>query len=129
MALPPPYEQPPVYNQLPSVVIGDPSPPHVTAQEAIVVGLATPETRTRLMQQVEALADRALEVNEDFERIRVGLGKVDEKNYKDKDGKPVDKFQPTWIGYKKVRVVLMVSFGLLRNSFSVGLTFSGLRVL
>ena len=81
------------------------------------------------MQEVEALADRALEVNEDFERIRVALGKVDEKNYKDKGGKQVDKFQPTWIGYKKVRVVPVVSFVLLRNSFSVGLSFSGLRVL
>ena len=133
MALPPPYEQPPVYDQLlPLDIVGDPSPPthvsalvHSTAQEAIVAQLATPETKTKLVQEVEALADSALKVNESFERIKVGLGKIDEKNYEDKDGNLVDKFQPTWMGYQKVRVVLMTLFALLRISPSVGLIFSG----
>jgi hypothetical protein len=119
MALPPPYEQPPGYDLSSSDLIGDPSPPtpvsslvHSTAQDAIVAGLASPETKTKLMQEVGALADSALKVSEAFERIRVGLGRVDEQNYTGKDDKPVDKFQPTWISYQKVRVALMTAFGL-----------------
>ena len=56
----------------------------------------------RVMDEVKALGDNAVKVDEAFERVRVGLGKVDQNDYKDKNGNPVPKFQPTWVGYQKV---------------------------
>jgi hypothetical protein len=124
MALPPPYEQPPGYAHPSSDLIGDPSPPthvpalvHPTAQDTTVAEVATPETKTRLMQEVQSLADSVLKVSNAFERIRVDLGKVDEKNHRDKDGKLFDKFQPAWIGYQKVTVVPRMSFSFLYLRF------------
>jgi hypothetical protein len=107
MPLPPPYA---AYNHPFSDgtdAIGHQSLPTNSSAfvEAIVAELATPETKRKLMQEVEALANSVIQLNEDFERVRVGLAKIDDHNYMDKDGKPVDKFQPTWVNYQRVGAI------------------------
>jgi len=136
MSLPPAYDtikELGVYDQLPSDVKSQmvslaSLPPSVQkkAQEAMTAEVSKDETTDKLMAEVTALGDSVVKVDEAFERVKIGLGKVDANNYKDKNGKPVAKFQPTWIGFQKVcygfyNSDLSISDYVLRN----GPTFCG----
>ena len=68
------------------------------AQAAIADELAKPETAKNLLEEVKKLGDSAIKIDQAFERVKNDLGKVDQNNYKDKNGKPIAKLQPTWIG-------------------------------
>ena len=108
---------PPAYDSIKELGVYDTLPSDVKAELPNLVNLppsvqekglaamaneaAKPETKVNLMEEVQALADGAVKVDEAFERVRVGLGQVDSNNYKDKQGNPVPKFQPTWVGYQK----------------------------
>jgi hypothetical protein len=112
--LPPQYEpikELGVFDQLPADVqkqLTDMSTKNLTAavkakaEKAMADELAKPETQDKLMAEVRALGDSVVKCDEAFERVRVGLGKVDSNNYKDKNGRPIPKFQPRWVGYQKV---------------------------
>ncbi|KAF8069982.1 hypothetical protein FPV67DRAFT_995495 [Lyophyllum atratum] len=78
-----------------------------TAQAAMAAEAEKPETAANLLDEVRALADSAVKVDQAFERVKIDLGKVDQNNYKDKDGKPVEKFQPKWIAYQKIFTTLL----------------------
>src|SRR4051812_4886833 len=101
------YDQLPadVKNQLPNLAALPPTA-KAKAEEAMAKEVAKPETQKTLMDEVKALGNSAVMVDEAFERVKVGLGKVDSNDYKDKNGKPIAKFQPTWIGYQKVSLLL-----------------------
>lgn len=61
--------------------------------------------RTRppsLMDEVMALRDSAIKIDQAFERVSRGLGQIDAKDYKDKNDKPIQKFQLTWVDYQTV---------------------------
>ena len=114
----PPYDsirESGVYDQLPPDVRTQllhltsyhlPPGAQATAEDAMIEHLDKSETRQSLMDEARALRDRAVKVDEAFERVRKGLRQVDAKNYKDKDGKPIQKFQSTWAGYQKVGSVI-----------------------
>ena len=76
------------------------------ADDAMIKHLEKGDTRKSLMEEVKALRDNAVKVDEAFERVRKGLGEVDANDYKDKDGKLIPKFQSTWEGYQKVGSVI-----------------------
>ncbi|KAF9226019.1 hypothetical protein BS17DRAFT_867367 [Gyrodon lividus] len=84
-------------NSLPSIH----AQAQAKAQEAITDEVAKSDTTDKLMEEVKALGDSVLKVDEAFERVRVNLGVVDNNDYKDKDGNPIPKFQPTWVDYQK----------------------------
>ncbi|KAB5591448.1 hypothetical protein CTheo_5093 [Ceratobasidium theobromae] len=67
--------------------------------KAIADFLADPETSKRLLQQVQYLSDSTKKLHDAFNRISIGLGEVDQNNYKDEHGKPLPKFEPQWDGY------------------------------
>ncbi|KIK78496.1 hypothetical protein PAXRUDRAFT_323557 [Paxillus rubicundulus Ve08.2h10] len=96
------YDQLPVdvKNQLNSLPSIHPQA-QAKAQEAIADEVSKSETTDKLMDEVKALGNSALKVDEAFERVRVNLGMVDENDYKDSQGNPVPKFQPTWVDYQK----------------------------
>ena len=83
-----------------------PSWAQATAEGAMIEPLDKAETRQNLMDEARALRDRAVKVDRAFERVRKGLRQVDAKNYNDKNGKPIPKFQSTWAGYQKVSSVI-----------------------
>ncbi|KAJ3552646.1 hypothetical protein NP233_g12832 [Leucocoprinus birnbaumii] len=64
------------------------------AEEAMAKEATKPKTYQPLMEEVEALGDSVVKVDEAFEQVRVGLGKVDNNNYKDKEGNPIPKTDP-----------------------------------
>ena len=72
------------------------------AQAAIAEELAKPEMAENLLDEVKKLADSAIKIDQAFSRVKVDLGTVDQNNFKDKDGKPLPKLQPTWIGFQQV---------------------------
>ena len=43
-----------------------------------------------------------VKVDQAFNRVKKGLGEVDAKGYKDKDGNLIPKLKSTWVGYQKV---------------------------
>jgi hypothetical protein len=112
MSLPPPYdaiEVLGVYHQLPVDVKAQllnlpdlPPSAKAKAEAAMAEKVADPETGKNLLDEVKALGDSAVKVDNAFERVRLGLGQVDANNYKDKDGRPIPKLQPTWADYQKV---------------------------
>ena len=116
--LPPPYDsirELGVYDQLPPDVrtqlldlAGYHLPPwaQATAEDAMIEYLDKAETRQSLMDEARALRDRAVKVDEAFERVRKALRQVDAKNYKDKNDKSIPKFQSTWASYQKVSSVI-----------------------
>lgn len=59
-----------------------------------------PSTSEKIVKEVQDLFDRAMAMSQSFEHIKIELGKVDANEYKDKDDKPLEKLQPTWIGYQ-----------------------------
>ncbi|KAJ3554693.1 hypothetical protein NP233_g12365 [Leucocoprinus birnbaumii] len=52
------------------------------------------------MAGVKKLADQAIGTDRTFEVIRRELAIVDRNDYKDKNGKPIAKLQPTWVKYQ-----------------------------
>lgn len=92
-------------------------PPSVVekAQTAMADEVAKPETAKALIDEVKALGDSAIKIDQAFERVRIDLGKVDNNNYKDKDGKPIPKMQPTWVGFQKVHTRLLCVLDVLLN--------------
>lgn len=98
---PPTYEQ--AQAQLKAFTdAGVPDSVKATAHAAIAAELAKPETAQKLLEEVQALGDSAIKIDQAFERVKIDLGTVDNNNYKDKDGKPLAKLQPTWIGFQQV---------------------------
>jgi len=96
------YDQLPVdvKNQLNSLTSIHPAA-QTKAQEAIADEVSKSETTDKLMDEVKALGDSVLKVDEAFERVRINLGTVDSNDYKDSQGNPIPKFQPTWVDYQK----------------------------
>jgi hypothetical protein len=76
------------------------------AQAAIAEELAKPETAKTLLDEVRKLADSAIKIDQAFNRVKNDLGTVDQNNYKDKDGNPIAKLQPTWIGFQLVGLTI-----------------------
>jgi hypothetical protein len=118
-----------VYDSLPNDVkanlpslVGLPQSVQEKAQAAMTAEAEKDETKTLLLEEVEALADSAVKVDEAFERVRIGLGTVDKNDYKDKKGNPVPKFQPTWVEYQKVITSISIVSNILthKNPCSVG---------
>ncbi|KAJ3567491.1 hypothetical protein NP233_g6331 [Leucocoprinus birnbaumii] len=68
---------------------------------ALSNGAAGHQVRKVLMDEIKALGDNAKKVDAAFERVRIGLGQIDAKEYIGKDGKPVRKFQGEWAEYQK----------------------------
>ncbi|PPR02764.1 hypothetical protein CVT24_002252 [Panaeolus cyanescens] len=111
MSLPPAYDsikELGVYDTLPSDIksslpnlVNLPKSVQEKAQAAMADEVTKPSTQQSLMDEVKALGDSVIVVDEAFERVKIGLGKVDQNDYKDKNGNPVPKYQPTWIGYQK----------------------------
>jgi len=59
-----------------------------------------PSTSEKIVKEVQDLFDRAMAMSQSFEHIKIELGNVDAKEYKDKDDQPLEKLQPTWIGFQ-----------------------------
>ncbi|PPR08019.1 hypothetical protein CVT24_011080 [Panaeolus cyanescens] len=53
-----------------------------------------------IKEQVKKLAEQTTKTKDAFEFIRRKLHLVDENHYKDKNGRPVAKFEPTWKRYQ-----------------------------
>jgi len=62
--------------------------------------ISDPSTKEKLLAEIQDLFDRATAMTDSFERIKVQLGVVDAQDYKDGNGKPLGKLQPTWIGFQ-----------------------------
>ncbi|KIJ46159.1 hypothetical protein M422DRAFT_250194 [Sphaerobolus stellatus SS14] len=88
-----------IKNQLPNLV-GLPESVQLKALEAMQEEAGKDEIKNELLEEIKQLAGAAKNVDEAFERVRVGLGQVDNNNYTDSNGKPIGKFQPTWTGYQ-----------------------------
>lgn len=73
------------------------------AYAAMTKQAADPSTSEKIVKEVQDLFDRAMAMNRSFEHIKIELGDVDAKEYKDKDNKPLEKLQPTWAGFQNVR--------------------------
>ncbi|KAH8078429.1 hypothetical protein BXZ70DRAFT_961750 [Cristinia sonorae] len=111
IVLPPQYDvirELGVYDQLPIEVQSSLKglvllPPSVrdVAHQAISEEVAKPDTQDKLLKEVNDLNDSVIKVDQAFERVRVGLGQVDNNNYTDPNGLLVPKFQPTWVGFQK----------------------------
>ena len=86
------------------------------AHAAIADHLSKPETVPNLLDEVNKLASGAIKISDAFESVKQNLDIVDQANYKDKNGKAVNKFKPTWIGYKQVGVIIMPYTVFLRPS-------------
>jgi hypothetical protein len=71
------------------------------AYDAMAKEAAKPETISKLLVEVRALAGSAKKVDHAFERVRIGLGKVDDHHYRGRDGEPIPKFQGRWISFQK----------------------------
>ncbi|PPQ73413.1 hypothetical protein CVT24_008507 [Panaeolus cyanescens] len=53
-----------------------------------------------IMEQVKILADQTIKTDRVFESIRQQLRIVDDNEYKDKNGHPIAKLEPTWKKYQ-----------------------------
>ncbi|KAH8078428.1 hypothetical protein BXZ70DRAFT_961749 [Cristinia sonorae] len=84
-------------------------PPSVQekAQEAMAAEVSKPDTQDKLLEEVKELGDSAVKVDAAFERVRVGLGQVDNNNFTDANGRPVPKFQPTWVGFQRTWTTIL----------------------
>ncbi|KIJ60872.1 hypothetical protein HYDPIDRAFT_43068 [Hydnomerulius pinastri MD-312] len=98
---------PPSYDSIKELGVFDQLPVDTKAQVAIANEVSKSDTMDKLMDEVKALGDSVLKVDEAFERVRVNLGTVDKNDYKDKQGNPVPKFQPTWVAYQKQWTTLL----------------------
>lgn len=122
-----------VYDDLPSDVKaqigklaqGIPLAAQAKAQAAMAAEASKPETVDKLMSEVRLLGDSVARVDDEFERVRVGLGKVDQNSYKDKNGNPIAKFQPSWVEYQKVRFTAEYRCAILTVTFRNGHSSSG----
>ena len=99
--------QPPTYKQAQAqlnqfLANGVPDTVKEKAQAAMADELSKLETAQSLLDEVRALGDSAIKIDQAFERVKIDLGAVDQNNYKDKSGNPIPKLQPTWIGYQQV---------------------------
>lgn len=101
MASPPTYEE--AQAQL-NAFLAKGVQPSVAEKARIAMAneLSKPETTQSLIDEVKALGNSAIEIDQAFERVRVDLGKVDQNNYKDKNGNPVPKMQPKWVRFQQV---------------------------
>ncbi|KAF8601207.1 hypothetical protein BDV93DRAFT_524928 [Ceratobasidium sp. AG-I] len=57
-------------------------------------------TTEKMVKEIQDLFDSAMAMSKSFEHIKIELGNVDANEYKDKDGKPLEKLQPTWVGFQ-----------------------------
>lgn len=73
------------------------------AYAAMTEKAAEPATTTQLLEEIEDLSSRVLGMDESFARIKVALGQLDNNKYNDKDGKPLEKMQPIWAEFQRVR--------------------------
>lgn len=71
------------------------------AQAAMADEASKPETTDKLLEEVRGLSDSLIKIDQAFQRVKIDLGKVDANDYKDENGNPVPRFQPTWIGYQQ----------------------------
>lgn len=106
MSNPPTYEE--ALAQL-TQLQSKPLPPSVqaVAQQAMAEKMADPQTATDLLTEVQGLSDSVIKIDAAFERVKQDLGKVDDNNYLDKNGQPIPKLQPTWIGYQQRFIMLL----------------------
>jgi hypothetical protein len=81
------FEQPPSYDSIATELCNQ---------------LPAAQTKASLMNEVMALRDSAIKIDQAFERVSQGLGQIDAKDYKDKNDKPIQKFQLTWVDYQTV---------------------------
>lgn len=72
------------------------------AEDAMAAEFAKPETNKKLLEEVKALGDAAIKVDQTFSKVSNELKDVDDNNYKDKNGKPVPKLKPQWDGFHEV---------------------------
>ncbi|KAF8601209.1 hypothetical protein BDV93DRAFT_524930 [Ceratobasidium sp. AG-I] len=69
------------------------------AEDAMATEFAKPETNKKLLEEVRALGDAAIKVDQTFSKVSSQLADVDNNNYKDKNGKPIPKLKPQWDGF------------------------------
>ncbi|KAJ3565133.1 hypothetical protein NP233_g7829 [Leucocoprinus birnbaumii] len=79
-------------------------------------------SQEEIAKGVRELADQAVKTDRTFETIQRGLATVDQNNYKDKNGKPIPKLQPTWVKYQKRYINL-----LWRSRYAATMTEAYLR--
>lgn len=106
--LPPAYDyitmEPGFYDQL----TPDDLPSYLSPPDLVKTGTAMTKyfekhgIQKSLTDEVKALGDSVVKVDEAFERVRQELKKIDTNDYKDKDGKPIPKFQSTWVDFQTV---------------------------
>jgi len=99
------------------------------AEDAMAVEVAKPQTTDILRAQVRKLAGSAATIDEIFERVRLGLKMLDNKNYRDDNDQPIRKFHPTWVGFQKVTTrTLRIMPRTEWLCLSDGLRFSGILI-
>lgn len=87
------------------------------AYAAMAEKAANPATTAQLLEEIRALSNRTIAINDSFTRIQGLLSQVDTRNHTYKDGRPLEKLEPIWVGFRNV------SFGsknlTLCSNFSV----------
>lgn len=71
------------------------------AEDAMAAEFAKPETNKKLLEEVKALGDAALKVDQTFVKVSGQLADVDNNSYNDKNGKPIPKLQPQWDAFHR----------------------------
>jgi len=77
------------------------------AEDAMAAEFAKPETSKKLLEEVKALGDAALKVDQSFVKVSNQLADVDKNEYKDKNGKPIPKLKPQWDGFHKTYIHIL----------------------
>lgn len=76
------------------------------AEDAMAAEFEKPETNKKLLDEVKALGDAAIKVDQTFVKVSSELRNVDDNNYKDNHGNPIPKLKPTWDGFHNVGLYL-----------------------
>ncbi|KAG8776462.1 hypothetical protein FRC12_000896 [Ceratobasidium sp. 428] len=81
----------------------DPSTPSKinAAYSEMIRRASDPSTSEQLVKGVQDLFDRSMAMSSSFERIKLELGKLDERGIKNSDGTPLEKLKPTWAEFQK----------------------------
>jgi len=68
----------------------------------------------KLLKELEDLAALATKIDKNFGPIQASLDIVDNKDYVDESGEPLDKFRPRWVEIRNVSIPQIESWLVLR---------------
>lgn len=75
---------------------GFPDSVKAKAEEAVTKAIGDSATQQSLVKEVLELSESAINIDRAFQRVSVGLGKVDEQGFPTSDGKELEKLRPQW---------------------------------